>query len=320
MTDVTRRVADFAGLDVPVIEVSSGAPGPRLSVISGVHGCEYASIAGVRRWVSGLAEDPGRLLRGSVTVVPVVNVPAFWARTPFVVPEDGKNLNRCFPGSPDGTLAERLAFAVFDQVITGGDAVVDVHAGDLVEALEPFVMYDGGPAEDFARGLAAAYGIRYVVPAGAGPGQTVAGSSSAASAGGASPRSPPRPAAPAWSTEAGGGGACSRARRRTPLLEMSPDGPAPTAPVYLDSLSGRARRSPAGRSLPCGPVRRSRRGRSSARCPLGRRHCARDVRRALRQLWSVRDQFPGCGGGRPAARPRRGVTRRRIVRRGGRCL
>lgn len=182
MTDVTRRVADFAGLDVPVIEVTSDAPGPRLSVISGVHGCEYASMAGVRRWVSGLAEDQGRLLRGSVTVVPVVNVPAFWARTPFVVPQDGKNLNRCFPGSPDGTLAERLAFAVFGQVITGSDAVVDVHAGDLVEALEPFVMYDGGPAEDFARGLAAAYGIRYVVRQAPGPGQTVAGSSSAAAA------------------------------------------------------------------------------------------------------------------------------------------
>jgi predicted deacylase len=179
MTNVTRRVADFGGLDVPVIEVAGDAPGPRLSVISGVHGCEYASMAGVRRWVSGLGR---RALRGSVTVVPVVNVSAFWAQSPFVVPEDGKNLNRCFPGSPDGTLAERLALAVFDQVITGSDAVVDVHAGDLVEALEPFVMYDGGPAEAAARDLAAAYGIRYVVRQAPGPGQTVAGSSSAAAA------------------------------------------------------------------------------------------------------------------------------------------
>jgi uncharacterized protein len=236
MTDVTRRVADFAGLDVPVIEVSSDTPGPRLSVISGVHGCEYASIAGVRRWVSGLAEDPERLLRGSVTVVPVVNVPAFWARTPFVVPEDGKNLNRCFPGSPDGTLAERLAFAVFGQVITGSDAVVDVHAGDLVEALEPFVMYDGGPAEDFARGLAAAYGIRYVVRQAPGPGQTVAGSSSAAAA---------AAGVPAITAEAGGCGLVTEDAVAAHIrgldgvlgcLEMSPDAPAPapSAPVYLN--------------------------------------------------------------------------------------
>jgi predicted deacylase len=236
MTDVTRRVADFADLDVPVIEVTGGAPGPRLSVISGVHGCEYASIAGVRRWADGLAGHPERLLRGSVTVVPVVNVPAFWARTPFVVPEDGKNLNRCFPGSPDGTLAERLAFAVFDQVIKGSDAVIDVHAGDLVEALEPFVMFDAGPAEDIARDMAAAYGIRYVVRQAPGPGQTVAGSSSAAAA---------AAGVPAITAEAGGCGLVTEEAVATHVrgldgvlrcLEMSADGPAPPAPVYLNSF------------------------------------------------------------------------------------
>ena len=194
MTEVKRRLADFAGLNVPVIEVTGDEPGPRLSVISGVHGCEYASIAGVRRWAAGLTE---RRLRGTVTVVPVVNLPAFWARSPFVVPEDGKNLNRCFPGSPDGTLAERLAFAVFEQVITGSDAFVDAHAGDLVEALEPFAMYDGGPAEATARGLATAYGLRYVVRQAPGPGQVVAGSSSGAAA---------AAGVPAITAEAGGCG------------------------------------------------------------------------------------------------------------------
>jgi len=113
------------------------------------------------------------------------------------VPEDGKNLNRCFPGSPDGTLAERLAFAVFEQVITGSDAFVDAHAGDLVEALEPFAMYDGGPAEATARGLATAYGLRYVVRQAPGPGQVVAGSSSGAAA---------AAGVPAITAEAGGCG------------------------------------------------------------------------------------------------------------------
>jgi len=240
MTDVTRRVADFAGLEVPVIELTGAEPGPRLSVISGVHGCEYASIAGVRRWVSRLAEQPERLLRGSVTVVPVVNVPAFWARTPFVVPADGKNINRCFPGSPDGTLAERLAFAVFEQVITGSDAFIDVHCGDLVEALEPFVMYDGGPAEDIARDMAAAYGIRYIVRQAPGPGQTVAGSSSAAAA---------AAGVPAITAEAGGCGLVTEAAVAQHVrgldgvlryLEMSAagpdDGPAAPAPVDLNSF------------------------------------------------------------------------------------
>ena len=103
VTDIKRYTADFAGLEVPVIEVTGAGPGQRLSVIAGVHGCEYASMAGARRWANDLQ---GRALRGTVTVVPVVNVPAFRARSPFIVPEDGKNLNRCFPGSFGGTLAE----------------------------------------------------------------------------------------------------------------------------------------------------------------------------------------------------------------------
>jgi predicted deacylase len=242
MTEVRRRLADFAGLDVPLIEVTGDEPGPRLSVIAGVHGCEYASMAGVRRWVAGLTERPGRRLRGTVTVVPVVNLPAFWARSPFVVPEDGKNLNRCFPGSPDGTLAERLAFAVFEQVITGSDAFVDAHAGDLVEALEPFAMYDGGPAEATARELATAYGLRYVVRQAPGPGQVVAGSSSGAAA---------VAGVPAITAEAGGCGLVTEDAVAAHVrglggvlryLDMCPgdvaaDDPAPPAqPVYLNGF------------------------------------------------------------------------------------
>src|SRR5260370_3278855 len=79
----------------------------------------------------------GRDLRGRVVAVPVLNLPAFRARSPFVVPDDGKNLNRCFPGDPAGTLADRLAHATFPRPISGSDALVDVHAGDMGAALGP---------------------------------------------------------------------------------------------------------------------------------------------------------------------------------------
>src|ERR1700726_3034395 len=121
---VQRRSLSLAGFDVPVIELTGAADGPRLTVLAGVHGCEYAPMAAVRRWTRALAE---RDLRGSVRAVPVLNLPSFRARTPFVVPGDGKNLNRCFPGNPDGTVAERLAHAAFTQLIVGSDALVDVH-------------------------------------------------------------------------------------------------------------------------------------------------------------------------------------------------
>jgi uncharacterized protein len=192
---VQRRTIDLAGLTVPFVELAGSSDGPTLTVIAGVHGCEYASMDGVRRWLRSLA---GRELSGRVRAVPVLNVTAFAARTPFLVPEDGKNLNRAFPGDPSGSLAERLAYDAFTQLIKGSDAYVDAHCGDMVEALEPFALYDEGPTEDRGRELAIAYGLPYVIrqPL-AGPGRPVNGmSSSAAAAAGI----------PAITAEAGGCG------------------------------------------------------------------------------------------------------------------
>ena len=165
---VLRRTLNLAGLDIPVVELTGAVDGPRLTV-----------VAGVRRWTAALAD---RDLRGTVTAVPVLNLPAFWGRTPFLVPDDGKNLNRCFPGNPDGTLADRLAHAAFTQLIQGSDALIDVHAGDMVEALEPFALYDAGPAEARALELATAYGLGYVIRQEAGPGRAVGGTTSTAAA------------------------------------------------------------------------------------------------------------------------------------------
>ena len=118
-----------------------------------------------------------------------------------MVPDDGKNLNRCFPGDPAGTLADRLAYDAFTQLISGSDALVDAHTGDMVEALEPFALYDTGPAEARARELASAYGLGYVIR------QSLArtGPSAVPPAPGRGsrpefPRSSPRRAGAAWSS------------------------------------------------------------------------------------------------------------------------
>lgn len=176
---VARRTIELAGMHIPVIELTGAGNGPLLTVLAGVHGCEYASMAAVRRWTRGLQT---REFHGGIRAVPVLNLPAFSARMPFVVPEDGKNLNRCFPGDPAGTLAQRLAHDTFAQLISGSDALVDAHCGDLVEALQPFALYDAGPAEATARQLAEAYGLPYVIRQEPGPDRAVAGSTSAAAA------------------------------------------------------------------------------------------------------------------------------------------
>ena len=228
--NVLRRTLALAGFDVPVIELT-GSGGPRLTVLAGVHGCEYAPMAAVRQWTRALA---GRELRGSVRAVPVLNLPAFRARSPFVVPDDGKNLNRCFPGDPSGTVADRLAHAAFTQLIEGSDALVDAHAGDMVEALEPFALYDAGGSEDRARELATAYGLGYVIRQEPGPDRAVGGTTSTAAA---------EIGIPAIIAEAGGCGLVEPAAvaahvrgldRVLAVLGMTSD-PAPDGetPVYL---------------------------------------------------------------------------------------
>jgi uncharacterized protein len=179
ISEVRVDLGDDGALSIPYVRIVGAAgDGPHLTVLAGVHGAEYASIAAAREL---LAELRPAELSGTVTVAPLINLPAFWARVPFVVPLDGKNLNRSFPGDAGGSAAERIAAAVTDKLIRGSDYVIDLHAGDLPEALEPFVFYDASAVEQQARDLALAYGLGHMVRQSSGT-RTVAGSTSAAAA------------------------------------------------------------------------------------------------------------------------------------------
>ena len=148
---------------LPMWLVNGAEPGPTLVVTAGVHAAEYASIAA--------ALDLGRsldaaVLHGRAIVVPVMNMPAFSARSIYVCPLDGRNLNRVFPGDAHGTASEQIAAWVFGHVIAQADYYVDLHGGDLIEALVPFTIFfrSGDDRVDQASmALAKAFGIRYLV-------------------------------------------------------------------------------------------------------------------------------------------------------------
>jgi predicted deacylase len=229
---IERRLLHFeadalSDLELPCLVARGAADGPRLLLLAGIHGCEYSSIAAVLGFVGALDM---RELQGTVTAVPVVNRPSFEQRTPFVTPQDGKNLNRCFPGSYDGTFSEALARAIFDELIVASDAVIDLHGGDQVEALEPFSLYDESPVEDRARALAVAFGLPYVVRAPA-SGAPISGTTSSAAA---------TAGVPAVIAEAGGRGLLEESAVRLLVvgltnvlrqLEMLPGEPAPPSPA-----------------------------------------------------------------------------------------
>lgn len=142
-----------APVEIPCIAVRGARPGPTLLVTAGVHGAEYASIEAAYR----VAETDPSDLSGTLVVLPIACPPSYFARTPYVNPVDGKNLNRAFPGRADGTFAERLAHWLTGEFISRADAYVDLHGGDLIESLAPFAIHDAG--HEPSRALAEAFGL-----------------------------------------------------------------------------------------------------------------------------------------------------------------
>ena len=167
----------------PYTVIRGATPGPRLAVISGVHPTEYPAIEANVRLMRTI--DPAGI-SGTIVSLPLVNVPSFLSRTPFVSPIDQKNPNRVFPGDPAGTFTEILTDAVFRAVIAPSDALVDLHGGDMVEDLVPFSIYSvsGDEVVDQASAeLGRAFGLPYLVASQPRPGLGGTTTQAAASAG-----------------------------------------------------------------------------------------------------------------------------------------
>jgi len=148
---------------MPVTLVNGGGQGPTLLITAGIHGGEYPSIEATIRLAASL--DPTEV-SGQIILVPLVSPEAFHARTPYLCPADGKNVNRQFPGTALGTVSERIAHTVVAQAAKQADAWIDMHGGDIHEALVPVVGYldEGDPGvQQRARAMAETFGIEHVI-------------------------------------------------------------------------------------------------------------------------------------------------------------
>lgn len=125
-----------AGVDsatrIPITVIHGASAGPVLALIAGTHGLEVAPILALHRVRRDL--DP-TALRGTVILVHIANLPSYLKRTVYYNPWDWKNLNRVYPGRPDGTVTERIAHAITTEVIARADYLVDLHSGDGNENL-----------------------------------------------------------------------------------------------------------------------------------------------------------------------------------------
>lgn len=155
----------FANGDIvlPGTIICGKLPGKTMLITGGVHSGEYV---GIQACVELGAELQPEKTVGTIVILKVLNRPAFENRAGSLGLSDGKNLNRVFPGNPNGTEMERLAWAITKEVYPKVDYYIDLHSGDDFEALTPYVYYAGKAAQEVtevSRKMAEQVDVPYMV-------------------------------------------------------------------------------------------------------------------------------------------------------------
>ena len=111
-------------LDVPIIIERSRKPGPTVLITAGIHGDEINGVEIVRQIIAKGINKPKI---GTTICVPVINVFGFLNMDRLF--PDGRDLNRVFPGSTNGSLASRVAHFVMKELVPHVNFVMDFHTG-----------------------------------------------------------------------------------------------------------------------------------------------------------------------------------------------
>jgi len=154
---------DGVGTAIPMTVIRGVNPGKTLALVAGVHGYEYPPVLALYRLKETI---DSKSLSGTLVLVHIANPPSFQKRTVYFTPTDGKNLNRVFPGDPKGTLSQRMAHVLTEEVVKKCDALIDMHCGDGNEALMLYTYWMISPDEDFnaqTREMALAFGLRHII-------------------------------------------------------------------------------------------------------------------------------------------------------------
>jgi predicted deacylase len=152
-----------AAMSIPVAVAHGATAGPVLALLAGAHGTEYASIIALEKLITGI---DAKQLSGTVIIVPLLNVPSFVKIVPHLNPTDGKNMNRMYPGRPDGTQTDRASHLITTLVVEQSDHVIDFHGGDIDESLRPYSYWNqtGRAAQDaISKAMVLAFGLDHIV-------------------------------------------------------------------------------------------------------------------------------------------------------------
>ena len=131
------HLPDGNDLWLPVLAAAGQADGPTLAVLAGVHGDEYEGIRAIPQIFRAL--DLAQL-RGRLIMAPVCNIPAYRTATRSS-PIDGLNLARVFPGDARGTVTQRIAHVLTEQVIAPASLLIDLHSAGVAYSMPTLVGY-----------------------------------------------------------------------------------------------------------------------------------------------------------------------------------
>ncbi len=153
-----RASESFAGdsVEIPVLAVRGERAGPVVCMTAGVHGDELNGIEIVRQFFEHVSP---KQLSGMLLGVPVANLHGFRRGSRYL--PDRRDLNRYFPGHPDGSSASRIANALFEGVVRHCDALVDFHTGSFYRTNLPHLR--ANLTNPRVLELAEAFGIGVVV-------------------------------------------------------------------------------------------------------------------------------------------------------------
>jgi predicted deacylase len=130
--------------------------GPTLFVTAALHGDEINGTGAIRELIR---EDAVDLIRGTLILIPVLNVPAFDRHSRYL--PDRRDLNRSFPGSADGSLAARTAFRIFEEIVARSDFGIDLHTASVRRTNYPNVR--GDLRDPLVERLALAFGCEIIL-------------------------------------------------------------------------------------------------------------------------------------------------------------
>jgi predicted deacylase len=151
-------LSDHTPITMSVHVVNGKKPGPTMFVSAAVHGDEVIGVEIARRLMRAEALDS---LRGTLLIVPIVNTFGFLNHSRYL--PDRRDLNRCFPGSPKGSLAARLAYLFMEEIVGRSDFGIDLHSAAIHRTNLPQIRVS--PSKPDTVALAEAFGAPLILTA-----------------------------------------------------------------------------------------------------------------------------------------------------------